>query len=153
MGKLTIAFRCFFRALKDANFAKHLEGKQKEPLEDAKLLLAFLQEEGRLVDFLQEDISEYDDEQVGAAVREVHKKTAKALNKIFIIESITEQSEGEKIKILENFDTNSIKLVGNVTNASSFSGTVQHHGWKIVETKQLPPKDNSSIIAQAEVEI
>lgn len=152
MKRLLNAFRCFFRALADASFADNLRGKE-QPLQDAKLLLAFLQEEGRLVDFLQEDISEFDDEQIGAAVREVHEKTRKALQKVFVIESVTEQSEGETIKIVENFDKNTLKLVGKVTGSPPFTGTVQHHGWKIVNTKQLPRKDDPSVIAKAEVEI
>lgn len=152
MKRLLNAFRCFFRALADGNFADNLQRKE-EPLQDAKLLLAFLQEEGRLVDFLQEDISEFDDEQIGAAVREVHTKTRLALQKVFTIEAITEQSEGETIKIVENFDKNAIKLVGKVTGNPPFSGTVQHHGWKIVACKKLPTQQNVSVIAKAEVEI
>ncbi|MCD4755860.1 MAG: DUF2760 domain-containing protein, partial [Deltaproteobacteria bacterium] len=35
--------------------------------------LGLLQREGRLIDFLQEDIEPYDDAQIGAAVREVHR--------------------------------------------------------------------------------
>ena len=152
MGRLTSAFRCFFHVLKNPKAAEALNKQKQEALKDAKLLLSLLQEEGRLIDFLQEDISDYEDEQIGAAVREIHKKTAQALNKVFTIETVTEQLEGEKIKIVENFDKNSIKLVGNV-NKPPFHGVVQHHGWKIVETKKLPQKENSSIIAQAEVEI
>ena len=145
MKRLLNAFRCFFRALVDGNFANNLHS-QEQPLKDAKLLLAFLQEEGRLVDFLQEDISEFDDEQIGAAVREVHTKTRQALHKVFTIEAITEQSEGETIKIVENFDKNAIKLVGKVTGNPPFSGTVQHHGWKIVASKKLPAQENVSVI-------
>jgi hypothetical protein len=35
-------------------------------------MLAILQREGRLMDFLQEDLSLYDDAQIGAAVRNIH---------------------------------------------------------------------------------
>src|SRR5262249_27976756 len=35
-------------------------------------LLALLQRDGRLVDFLREDVGAYSDAQIGAAVREVH---------------------------------------------------------------------------------
>ncbi|WP_372369859.1 DUF2760 domain-containing protein [Candidatus Uabimicrobium sp. HlEnr_7] len=150
MKRLLNAFRCFFRALTDGNFPNQ---QKQDPLKDAKLLLAFLQEEGRLVDFLQEDISEFDDEQIGAAAREVHEKTRKALNKIFTIESVTQQSEGESIKIVENFEKNAIQLVGNVAGAPPYTGTVQHHGWRIVESKKLPAQEDSSVIAKAEIEI
>ena len=40
--------------------------------EAAVQMLAALQREGRLVDFLQEDLSSYEDSQIGAAVRNIH---------------------------------------------------------------------------------
>ena len=36
-------------------------------------ILAALQREGRLIDFLEEDLSAYEDAQIGAAVRNIHQ--------------------------------------------------------------------------------
>ena len=51
-------------------------------------LLAILQERGRLVDFLMEDITTYDDAQVGAAARVVHEGCKAALQEHFRIRSV-----------------------------------------------------------------
>ena len=54
--------------------------KPSEPPEHTALrLLASLQEDGRLVDFLTEEIAGYSDEQIGAATRGIHDGCAKAL--------------------------------------------------------------------------
>src|SRR5262245_34707500 len=42
-------------------------------------LVTILQREGRLVDFFLEDIDDYTDQQVGAAVRDIHRNCRKAL--------------------------------------------------------------------------
>ncbi|MCP4682509.1 MAG: DUF2760 domain-containing protein, partial [Desulfobacterales bacterium] len=43
-------------------------------------LLSLLQREGRLVDFLEEDLKPYDDAQIGAAVRSIQESCQKSLN-------------------------------------------------------------------------
>src|SRR5262249_54971860 len=40
-------------------------------------LLALLQREGRLLDFLMEDVQPYTDAQIGAAVRDIHRNSRK----------------------------------------------------------------------------
>ena len=45
--------------------------------------LATLQEQGRLIDFLMDDITTYDDGQVGAAARVVHQGCKAALQEHF----------------------------------------------------------------------
>src|SRR5687767_13312992 len=60
--------------------AERVEVRPAEESPDrAVQLLALLQRDGRLVDFLSEDITPYADAQVGAAVREVHASCRKAL--------------------------------------------------------------------------
>ena len=44
----------------------------KKPSGEPLRLLAILQREGRLLDFLLEDISSYQDAQIGVAVRDIH---------------------------------------------------------------------------------
>jgi hypothetical protein len=48
-------------------------------------LLGLLQQEGRLVDFLEEDVSAYSDADVGAATRVVHEGCRKALRQHFTL--------------------------------------------------------------------
>jgi len=52
----------------------------KENNQDSALqLISLLQKEGRLVDFINEDINSFADEQVAAAARVVHQGVKKAL--------------------------------------------------------------------------
>src|SRR5262245_56934973 len=53
--------------------------KPAKPNPDPILVLALLQREGRLVDFLMEDVQAYANEQIGAAVRDIHRNCQKAL--------------------------------------------------------------------------
>jgi len=52
--------------------------------------LAILQEKGRLVDFLMDDITAYDDAQVGAAARVIHQGCKAALQEHFKISRFEE---------------------------------------------------------------
>src|SRR4030095_1327888 len=47
-------------------------GDQRDVPDRAIQMLALLQRDGRLVDFLMEDLATYSDVQIGAAVRDVH---------------------------------------------------------------------------------
>ena len=54
---LGLAFKCFFRALNDSQFAERVQPlleppKEPKPTGEAVQLLALLQRDGRLVDFL-----------------------------------------------------------------------------------------------------
>src|SRR5687768_2476125 len=82
-ARFGLATRAYFKVLGDAEVARKVEpllGEAKPEPEKAKKLsgeplrlLNLLQREGRLLDFLLEDISAASDDQVGAGVRELHK--------------------------------------------------------------------------------
>lgn len=126
-----------------------------EPPEHAALrLLAVLQEEGRLIDFLQEDIAPYSDQQVGAATRGIHETCAKALRSCITLEPVLPGREDDAVTVPAGFDPSAVRLVGNVQGAPPFRGTLRHAGWRatrvvIPERKGLDPR----IVAPAEVEI
>src|SRR5208282_3511302 len=61
--------------------------------------LALLQDKGRLVDFLMDDINVYDDAQVGAASRVVHAGCKAALLEHFQIRPVRAEDEGTKVRI------------------------------------------------------
>src|SRR5690606_38331979 len=63
--------------------------------EEALRLLAILQRDGRLVDFLMEDISAAPDDQVGAAARIVHEGCRKALAQYVTLRPLRPEREGE----------------------------------------------------------
>ena len=78
-------------------------------------LLALLQRDGRLMDFFGEDITPYNDAQVGAAVRELHAGCRKSLEQYVKLEPILDGEEDGPVTVAEGFDPASVKLVGNVT--------------------------------------
>jgi len=117
--------------------------------------LGLLQREGRLIDFLQEDIDPYDDAQIGAAVREVHRGCRAALKEVFGLSPVLKAAEGSQVEIEEDFDPTRIKLIGNIQGNPPFKGTLRHCGWKFTEV-HLPEwtaKEKTDVLAPAEVEI
>ena len=102
-----------------------------EPPEHAALrVLAFLQEEGRLIDFLTEDVGPYSDEQIGVAMRGIHASCAKALREVVTLERILPGNEDDAVTLEAGFDAGAIRLVGNVGAAPPFHGTLRHGGWR-----------------------
>ncbi len=119
-------------------------------------MLAILQREGRLIDFLQEDLSAYEDAQIGAAVRSIHQNCKKNLEAHMELKPIIDEEEGSRVTVPQNFDPNAIRLTGNVTGAPPFNGALRHRGWRAekVSLPITPKKDKDHwIIAPAEVEI
>jgi hypothetical protein len=118
-------------------------------------LLALLQQEGRLVDFLEEDISAYDDAQVGAAVRAIHSGCRKALHERVRLERVYAAEDGATVSVESGFDPAAVRVSGNVSGTPPFRGTLQHGGWRAASVN-LPKASGSGdprIIAPAEVEI
>jgi len=123
---------------------------------DALTLLSVLQREARLIDFLKEEITAYDDAQIGAAVRDVHRDAAATLERLFALRPLMNEPEGSEIPLTSTPDTARIRLVGNLGATPPARGRLQHAGWQA--TKQDLPQftgqpSNASIVAAAEVEI
>lgn len=142
--------------------AKTLPAERVEPSpaeespDRAVQLLALLQRDGRLVDFLSEDIAPYQDAQVGAAVRELHANCRKALAQYLTLEPVLDGEEDRPVTVEEGFDTASVKLVGNVTGRPPLRGLLRHRGWRVAEINlpSLPPRGaGRAVVAPAEVEI
>ena len=125
------------------------------PADTAVRLLALLQREGRLVDFLREDIGAYDDTQVGAAVRTIHASCRKVLTEHLNIEPVLDGTEGDTVAVPADFDPSAVRLTGNVSGVAPFRGELRHVGWKAVSVTlpEQPTGQNPQIIAPAEVEI
>jgi len=117
-------------------------------------LLALLQQEGRLVDFLEEDIEPYEDSQVGAAVRAIHAGCRKALHERMHIERIFTEEDGATVEVPNGFDAGAVRLTGNVHGQPPFRGTLQHGGWRASDVA-LPRATggDASVLAPAEVEV
>ena len=121
----------------------------------AVALLALLQREGRLVDFLREDIAAYPDAQVGAAVRAIHTSCRKVLDEHLALEPVRSEDEGARVLVERDFDASAIRLTGNVSGKPPFRGILRHRGWRTrrVELPADPLGQDPSIVAPAEVEI
>jgi len=118
-------------------------------------LLALLQREGRLLDFLLEDVSGAPDETLGAGVREVHRKSQQVLKDHLTLEPILPGAEGEQVEVKPGFDPSAIRLTGNVTGQPPFKGVLQHHGWRVKDYKlPAPPAGQDDLVlASAEVDL
>jgi len=152
-----LACRAFWRVLTDLDFATRVEPLfSKAPTGPDLRVLAVLQRDGRLVDFLEEDIDGYSDNQVGAAVRDIHRNCRKSLRDYLTIVPVIESGEEERVTVPADFDPAAIRLVGNVTGAPPFHGVLKHPGWRVrsVHLPLLPvARDDSSVLSPAEVEI
>jgi uncharacterized protein DUF2760 len=131
------------------------KAKLGEARDDGALALAaWLQREGRLIDFLQEDIDDYDDDQIGAAVRAIHKGCKKVMDEGFALERILEGEEESPVTVPEGFDPVTISLSGKVSGDPPFKGTLMHHGWRSTAVK-VPVSEtvDTKVLAAAEVEL
>ena len=162
-GRVRLALGCEWRILRDASFAAKVQALFAPPRPQAPpkpsgaplRLLALLQREGRLLDFLMEDIQAYPDAQIGAAVRDIHRQCQTALKEHLQLQPVLPQPEGTQVEITTGFDPAAIRLTGNVTGQPPFRGTLQHHGWRVKEMKLTPPPEGQDefVLMPAEVEM
>src|SRR5215468_10808870 len=126
---------------------------------DAEIVsfLAMLQEKGRLVDFLMDNINPYDDAQVGAAARVVHAGCKSVLQEHFSIHPLRTEDEGSTVQVPAGYAADEYRLVGKIAGQAPFSGVLVHRGWKtdMVKLPQLLPSAPGQLpaIAPAEVEL
>jgi hypothetical protein len=169
MGRLGLAFRCFFRVLAGKPPPEEAFGRPPallpapapapeppRPTSDAAVqLLALLQKEGRLLDFLQEEIAGYGDDQVGAAVRSIHAGCRKVLAEHVGLAPVLAGEEESSVEVPRGFDPARIRLIGNVTGEPPFKGVLRHHGWRASALRfgALPAGFDPTVIAPAEVEL
>jgi hypothetical protein len=171
-ARFWLAFACFFRILFDPAFAGGAlrlrlppepvapaapePPKLREAPTDAALqLLGLLQREGRLMDFLQEDMSAYSDAQVGGAARVVHDACKRALDAHVHLERIRSEAEGSRVSVPKGFSASEIRLLGNVAGEPPFAGSLAHAGWRVthIELPKLSEGHDVRVIAAAEVEV
>ena len=117
--------------------------------------LAILQAEGRFLDFVFEDISSYEDADIGAAVREVHRGCKKTLEDHFDLGPVREEAEEAKVTVSKGYHPATIRLVGQVVGEPPFTGTLKHRGWKVQEVRlpKIAPDQAAFVAAPAEIEL
>jgi hypothetical protein len=121
----------------------------------ALALLALLQREGRLVDFLREPLDGFSDADIGAAARDVHRGCRKVLDQHLSLEPVMPGAEEAKVAVPKGFDPAEIRLIGEAKGEPPFRGTLRHHGWRVVDAKlpALAEGVDRMVIAPAEVEL
>lgn len=157
------AIKWFFKVLREGEPPSGSAGQTTAPpppvftpsLEPAIQLLGLLQKEGRLLDFLHEDIGGYSDAEVGAAVRTIHAGCRRALKEHATLEPVAPQAEGASITVPTGFDASAIQLTGEVRGGPPFRGIVRHRGWRVVKLNlpTVPSAADARIAAPAEVEV
>ena len=171
--RISLAFRMFFRILGNPEFAVRIRkaetGALPSPIQatagapvfrewqpDAALqLLGLLQQEGRFIDFLEEDVAGFSDSDIGAAARVVHQGCRKSIRDHFKIVPIRAEQEGSSVTLQEGFDASLIRLAGNVVGKSPYRGSLIHRGWRVsnVSLPKVAEGHDVRVLAPAEVEL
>ena len=177
--RVSYAFRCFFSLLLSGTIPREIERvtavatgagtpnvpaavkpkpNENPPVESfdrAVQMLALLQRDGRLIDFLSEDVSMYPDSQLGAAVRTIHASCRQVLDRYLKLEPVMSSEEDQPVTVPAGFDPATVKLLGNVVGQPPIKGLLRHRGWRVTEVKlpSLPQGAGREIVAPAEVEI
>jgi Domain of unknown function (DUF2760) len=171
LSRISSAFRSFFAILfrgtlpediaREFGYSKPVPPPPPVQLPTAKdgalQMLGILQRDARLIDFFMEDISSYSDEQVGAAVRNLHADCRTALNRHVTLAPVIDSVEGtvQKLDSSKAPDPNRIKLLGNIPASGKVAaGTLRHRGWTATAVNlPLIGKQDVSVIAPAELEV
>jgi hypothetical protein len=148
------------RWLHDPEFATKVDAlnqppKPPKPNAEPLRLLTLLQRDGRLLDFLMEDVATASDAYLGAGVREIHRQCQKALREHLVLAPVLSQEENTSVEVPEGFDPSAIRLIGNVTGQPPFKGTLIHRGWRVREIKLAPLAEGQDhfVVQPAEVEL
>lgn len=180
-SRLSRALGVFWRTLVDTDFAARVWAlRQAQPVPEADIaetaegwtqaapallraapsdaalqVLGLLQQEGRFIDFIEEDVSAFSDAEIGAAARVVHTGCHKALHDHLAINPVRDEQEGARITLEKGFDASAARPTGNVSGEPPFTGTLVHRGWRVTEVKlpKLAKDHDVSVLAAAEVEL
>jgi hypothetical protein len=171
LARLRTAMSCFARVLASPDFCGQVAALLRPLQAEAKpktvemppervhasglAVLSLLQREGRLIDFLKEDMAAFSDAEIGAAARVVHAGCRKVFSEYFTIEPALKEAEGAVIEVPAGFDARRLRLSGNIAGQPPFRGTLKHHGW-VATAVRLPSVSEAldpRVLAAAEVEL
>jgi hypothetical protein len=179
--RLWFAWVCFFRVLFDGAFATRawdarevralpspapaaepprLSAPKPAAVEPPSVtaalqLLALFQREGRLVDFLEQDLAGFADADIGGVARVVHEGCRKALREHVTIAAVRAEDEGAPVTLAAGFNPAEVKLSGNVAGSAPYQGVLRHRGWRATKTSLPVPVagHDPQVLAPAEVEL
>ena len=171
--RLTLALRAFGRILTESGFAGDVlrleRGESRPPAiveppkpplretspDSALQLLALLQQEGRFVDFLEENVAAYSDAEIDGAARVVHEGCRKIIRDYLQLEPVRPEAEGSRLTLPAGFDAAAVRLTGNVVGQPPFTGTLMHRGWRAagITLPKIAEGHDVRVLAAAEVEL
>ena len=116
-------------------------------------LLGALQREGRLVDFLMDEIDGASDSDIGAAARVVHRGCKKVLDASFELVPLWPGQEGSIVEIEPGYDLGKVDILGGAAEAP-FQATLNHAGWGIraIRLPNLTDGFSTEVLQKAEIE-
>lgn len=170
-ARFALAWKSFWRILGRPEFARRAARQLAEPPPEMSgrkpappperihasglLVLSLLQRDGRLIDFLQENVAGFSDAEVGAAARVVHAGCKKALAEYFTVEPVLNDAEGATVTLPQGFDAGRIRVTGNVAGQPPFRGALKHHGWfaSAVRLPSISENLDPHVLTPAEVEL
>jgi hypothetical protein len=177
LNRILLAFRCFFdillrgrlsdSAITALGLTRRSGGAQPAVLKPAApvapaaktsdgalQMLGVLQRDSRLIDFLMEDITSYSDDQVGAAVRELHNQCRDSLARYVTLQPVIDSVEGTFTQAPSK-DPNLVKFVGNVPATAPTGGILRHKGWRAskIDLPALGARQDATVLAPAEIEV
>ena len=118
-------------------------------------LLVLLQREGRLLDFILEDVGGVDDCVLGGAVRPLLGKLRGVLCDYVVFEPILGGVEGDVFTVESGFDASLVKVEGLLVGGAPFRGVIKHPGWRVV-SHRVPaavPGSGGLVVERAVVEV
>ena len=149
--------------INSASAAANLAATQKaqantdRPEDHAEIaqLLTLMQQHGRLLDFVSEDITHFSDQQVGAVARVLHGGLKKVLGDCIRYAPILTANEQDNVQVAVGFDHQRIRLQGQIHHSGPYQGQLIHGGWQL-SAVSLPKRGadyQASILQAAEVEV
>jgi len=163
--RIGLELRSSVRVLRDPEYAAKVEAllappppKDLTPPKPSGVplrILALMQREGRLIDFLMEDLQNAEPGQIVDGVRTIHPKWQHVLKEHLVLEPVIAQPEGSTVEVPPGFDPSAVRLIGNVTGQPPFRGNLVHSGWRVKEIKLAPPPEGQDelVLQPAEVEL
>jgi len=176
-GRLSLAFTVFCRTISDGVFAIQVlrlkrnqepelrrmqapttpqpRAFKEAPPDSAMQLLGLLQQEGRFIDFVEEEVAGFSDAAIGAAARVIHEGCRRVVHDHFTIVPIRNELEGSRVTVDAGFDPSAVRLTGRVIGKPPFTGCLIHRGWRVAEAKlpKVSEGHDTRVLASAEVEL